>query len=513
MKEKIKNIFNKISYIVEFCCALLFAVMVFNTVTAIKYTSDINVLYIAFAIVSAIMLIAIIVYNIMKDRGKIENIFVIFAIPLSLIFMIFMMPGQVPDEMAHMVRTYEVSEGKLFTPRDENGETSTVVPNALLNYDHSNLSTYEEFLEEAKKETNYSDTMRFISSAQGYSFILYIFPSIGFFIGRIFSIDIIYAIYLGRIINIVIYLLVGYYAIKKIPFGKLLLAIYMLMPMMLQQSASFSADVMVNSVSIYFIANLLNLLFKEDELEKKDYIVYCVLSAVLGMVKIVYAPLIGIGLLFIAKKNITTKKKALLIVLSIVIGIVFALASYLDTIRCSSVNDSLREYNELNNVNSSEQISKIIENPLLFLSAVGNDWKDNTFNYIKMAIGSDLSWFSISLNEFVIVAYLILILAAIVYENNKFQLNKIQKTWIIIISIGIILMVQLSMYLIFTPVGTPHGIGGIQGRYFIPVYILVLLCLCQKENYLKGKYANIVLPVISLILNASAIVTVCKYFI
>lgn len=521
MKDKLKNIFEnifkslktKLSYVMEFGCALVFSIMLFNLIIKSYYSHSIVVGYAIFSLIFAVMLIMIIGYNLKKDKDKIENLFLIFSIPLCLLFMVFVIPGQVPDEMAHMIKAYEVSEGKLFTPKDENGETLTTVPCSLLNYEYSKISTYNEFLEEIKKETNYSDTMQFVSSAQGNSFILYIFPSIAFFLGRAFNIHIIYAIYLGRIINILIFILIGYISIKKIPFGKLLLAIYMLVPIMFQQNASFSADVIVNSVSIYFIVNLLSLLVREEDIDKKECIKYCVLSAILGVAKIVYAPIIGIGLLLLQNKNINKKKKILLIAISIGVGAFCAIASYAVSLGYSSATESLSEYNALNNINTSEQIKSILKNPTLAITALCNDWKNNTFEYIKMCIGSKLGWLDIFPNEGMIVLYLIIILATIAYENNAYQLNKVQKGWIITIGVGMILLIQLSMYIGCTPIGSTWGVGGVQGRYFIPVYILFLLCLCSKENYLKNKYANIILFTTSFVINISAIYTICKFFI
>ena len=69
--------------------------------------------------------------------------------------------------------------------------------------------------------------------------------------------------YIARILNLIVGLILGYYSIKLIPFGKLLLTIYMFLPMYFQQEASISADSLINSVAIFFIAY--NLYFESNE--------------------------------------------------------------------------------------------------------------------------------------------------------------------------------------------------------------------------------------------------------
>ena len=70
-------------------------------------------------------------------------------------------------------------------------------------------------------------------------------------------------------------------------------------------------------------------------------------------------------------------------------------------------------------------------------------------------------------------------------------------------------LIQLAMYLTFSPVGA-NFIGGVQGRYFVPIFILPLLCICMKENYIKLKNPEAVLTGIATILN---IIVVLKIFV
>ena len=100
---------------------------------------------------------------------------------------------------------------------------------------------YRDVTNEFNTITNYNEQKNIICEAQGNSLISYIGSASAFVICRLFSLNYIYAIYLGRLFNIIILLVFGYLSIKKIPFGKLALALYLCMPMMLQQTDSFFA--------------------------------------------------------------------------------------------------------------------------------------------------------------------------------------------------------------------------------------------------------------------------------
>ena len=66
-----------------------------------------------------------------------------------------------------------------------------------------------------------------------------------------------------RLSNILIYLILGYFTIKCIPFGKLLMFAYLCIPMLIHQASSVSADALINSSTLLFIAYNMKLLFSK----------------------------------------------------------------------------------------------------------------------------------------------------------------------------------------------------------------------------------------------------------
>ena len=499
MIRNIKNCLHRLRYITEFICASIFIFFLMQTIYIKVYGGYFHKLYLLGSIIWFIILLINIIYNIIKSNKKIENIFLNFAIPIGLFFLLFMIPGHVPDENAHFYKAYDVSYGNLVTKVNENGESYIDVPKDLVNYDNS-IKNYNELEELYSKKTDYKDTQKVISTAQGNSFIAYIFSAIAFLIARFLNMPIFYGILLGRLFNLSFYIFMIYLALKKIPFGKKVLAVYSLMPMCMQQASSFSPDAVINGVLLYYIAHEIFLIFKEEKITFKEWLIYIILTPIICLIKMVYILVAGVGFLIIKRKDLTKKNKILIIAITIILGSVTLLGMYIFSPKYEMTAEFSKEYLEKTNVHPTEQVQTIINNPIHILNAFTFDYYNMGNYYINSAIGDDLGWLEINPPEILITSYLILILFSILLEKHNYEFNLKNKLWIFSIVIGIITLVQLALYVNFTPVGGEF-IGGIQGRYYIPVFILLLLCFCSKKYNFDIKNSDIKLISIAGILD------------
>lgn len=94
-------------------------------------------------------------------------------------------------------------------------------------------------------------------------------------------------------------------------------------------------------------------------------------------------------------------------------------------------------------------------------------------------------------------------------ENNVNVLNKKEKALSLLIVFGIFVIIVVGFYITWTIVGAEY-ITGVQGRYFLPIGIILLLSCCLKNNYIKGvkKYYYITIVLINIV----AITNIIKYF-
>lgn len=74
--------------------------------------------------------------------------------------------------------------------------------------------------------------------------------------------------------NFIFYLALTYLALKKIPFGKVLLFAITMLPMASHQMFSLSYDTIINSASFFCIAYGMFFVYQSNEVELKDVIVY-----------------------------------------------------------------------------------------------------------------------------------------------------------------------------------------------------------------------------------------------
>ena len=75
----------------------------------------------------------------------------------------------------------------------------------------------------------------------------------------------------------------------------------------------------------------------------------------------------------------------------------------------------------------------------------------------------------------------------------------------------IFVLTLTALYVGHSGVGTDI-IQGIQGRYFMPVVILLLLCMCGKERYIKLKNVNLIYPILIVFFNANIVGAIINFF-
>lgn len=511
-KENIIGILNKLKYPVEFILVTFFMIGAYKFITVKAYEGYWSRNILIYLILIGILTVAIIIYNCIKNREKVEKMFLTFAIPIGIMYIVFMLPTYTPDAGAHIWKAYEVSNGILLTPRENGGQTT--VPEALSKYRETVLTKYSvlENAIQTEEASDYADTVEVNTPAKAYSTIYYIGYAIVFAISRALSLNMFVALFLARLVNFIIVLAIGYNAIRIIPFGKLLLAAYLLIPMMVQQTTAISVDSLMNSFIILFIAYTLKLAFKKEKLELKEKITFLILTVFVGISKLIYIPIIGIGLILAKRrKELTLKEKITLGILAFII----CLGSALILNRLTSgypMNLSAQKQLEETGVNASEQIQGIIANPLQFLKNLYNNFKVNGEYYVYGSIGQSMGWMSIGFPVWYIYLYIALLFVAIFVENNNEVLTKGEKIWTVFLALTMFFATITGFYIEYSAVGA-NVVEGVQGRYFLPIYILILLAICKKNNYIKIKNPNIVIPLCSLLVNLLFIKQIILFFI
>lgn len=177
---------------------------------------------------------------------KPENIFLILALISIFAFMILLPINRVPDEMNHARMTWEI----FHKPSSASFQWMQEVPTDV----HNNVSDYLQIF---KQKIDLSkEPFQFGFSLKSISFIPQL---IGMTIGSWISPSVGMIVYMGRIFNALAYIGGIYFLIRYFKYGKTALMFISLLPIMIQQAASLSYDVMNYleiMLAIGFITNL-----------------------------------------------------------------------------------------------------------------------------------------------------------------------------------------------------------------------------------------------------------------
>lgn len=392
-----------------------------------------------------------------KDR--IENIFLILMIPIGIVFMFFLFPDFIPDEQSHFMKAYLTSTFEF---------SGTYAGNIYGEYQTKGITSFHELLQlfyfgaDTTLNTGFSE-------ACSYNFLVYIIPALGLLIGRIFHLSIYFCYYIGRMLNFGVFLFFGYQAIKIVPKYKHLLLAFYFNPMMVHLGISYSADVVVNSICIFAVAYFVYLFCKE-EISSYDVIVVMALIAGILVSKYLYFSVFGCYLILIPKLFKMPRKNWILFAGGVfVAGMMFYVAMKINSNIDPVPSQAL--YLEQANVDMGKQIEWLKESPIRLLQMYAATFRQSIGYYLRSFV-SYLGWLDIMINPFSYYYFYCFIFAAA--SMGSVNLKPFNRVWLMTLGFFVSALVVLGLYLQWSGVGTLVA-AGVQGRYFIPAAILLLL--------------------------------------
>ena len=442
--DKIKKVFL---YFVEWILYLCVIYFFLNFLTIYYYQNIFSICSLIFLVffISVFVLYFLILFD--KNKSSINNLFVLFAIPVGLTFLFFVLPDFVPDEPSHFQRAYSVSNFNL---------TSSI--HVMIDSDYA-----------AKKLTNYSQILPSIYFTTGpvqleqfheacsYNFILYIFPALAINIGKLINLSLYGCYYLGRMANLILYIVFGYASIKITPKLKWMFFVFLFNPMLLHLAGSYSSDVIIDGVCVLSLAYFLYLYFDKETIDTKDIVIVISMIFIMLIAKYAFLPLFGIYFLVIPKLIKISKKQWAILVICICFGMSFYLlhtylASFGETIPSQEV------YYTSNNVNASEQINYLLSNPTNIVTMYARTFYQEIDYYFENFV-SKLGWLEIDINAISYYLFYIILFFTICLEKVKLSIGN--RIWFFILALIVAAIIVLGLYLYWAPVGWPVSSGKI----------------------------------------------------
>lgn len=439
----------------------------------------------------------------LEKLNKLEYIFVFIAFFWGVALVFIIPPLQVPDEGAHLIRAWGVSSLKLNCDNKSRIETPQNIGDLLVTLNHQKIDSgiYPDS-ETRKRLDEKIDTRKdkYFSQFCAYSPLSYVPQSLGIIAARVFDSSVLKTIQFGRITNLLISILLIFWAIRLMPFGKVIFLFTGLLPMAMQQFSSLSGDAFHFSGLLFFSALLLNFSQKE-KLKEWHLVILTVSSVVFVHTKPGY---IGLLLLFLLLRRHQFRfKKNHLFFLGIVlianIIMAFALVSYVDTKNFPRPNEF---------VSPEKQIALIKNHPTVFISAISQELEKNSVTYLTEMIGQ-LGPLSVALPAFLYLLILFSLMFLLTSNQERVALTVFQRLILFSSSAIVIFSIFFSEYIFWTAPGL-NNIGGIQGRYFIPVFPLIILSV--YKFHLNRFWRSLFILAIFLIISLSTILSLKSHY-
>lgn len=444
-----------------------------------------------------------------------EFIFVVMALSAGLFLVFANGPFQAPDEPSHFYRAYQISEGRFFSERIGNeagGELPTAIHDSKLPFKnsafHSEIRIRKEFLSsELQKPLNEQERIFVSFPNTALNFPLGYFPqAIGIYAARQGGLSPLKMMYAGRMMNLLCWIVLMYAAIRMTPVFKWVMVLAGLMPMNLYLAATLSADAMINACAVLFIGLVLNERFKDKELMtmgKRAGI--GVIAIALSIMKLVYAPIAAL-IMMVPESSFGSNRKRVVYVFSVLGLSLLAVLLWAFEIR--------RVYVPLNGSDMSLQLAGIFADPWKFLSLLANSIQEQGKGYFHSFIGV-LGWLDTWLPHWIYVTFFPVIVATSLleppYKNRVFYLW--EKATLVIVCLLSFFLICVSQYLVWTKAGALM-IEGVQGRYFIPLLVPVMLVFLNRRVPLKINLltGGIVTVYSALMIRATCLAVYTRYY-
>lgn len=437
-----------------------------------------------------------------KIYKKLEWLFVVYALIFGLLLIFYAQPVKNSwDEQIHFGNAYSLAFGRNveWTEAAEltkNGETVTCNTKA-------EFAELRAYLNEKNDTVVYTEQKESLIPA--YSSLAYIPQAIFINIASILktSFSVLYA--LGKIGNLLIYILVMFWAIKLAKRKKLFLIFVALMPTPLFLAASYTYDTIVFSFITLACVLWANELYNES-INIRKIIGMVLLFAIGCFSKAVYIPMILIMLILPIAS--TKKKKDKIIVWTMILCItcLVMLTFVLPTLTSTMAGDLSFGGDSRGGATSVVgQLVSMVKHPMASIKLMvksifeldnfrnlGYPEADNYFfgnlmflNFANLGILTD-KW------SCVIIVLAGVLLLTPDQQNIRYErkLSIMDKIIIAIAVIGTIGFIWLALYLSFTPVGETH-ISGVQARYYLPLLYLGALIFNGKRISLKCDYCKL----------------------
>lgn len=417
-----------------------------------KYNFTLRRIVIALSLILFFTLLGLVI-----SKTKTTIIMSFLLIITGILWFLVLPGGAVPDEPGHFYRAFDISRGIFLANKSLNARA---VPKAIPNFfSHGSTTVFSQ--EDARIDWEDTVNMRETTVAL-YSPISYLPQAAAIYISQLFTDKVKTLFYAARAGGCILSILFIILAIYVIPFGKKIIFLLAMSPMVMQEIISLAPDGVLIGLTFFIFSLVLKLAFSENTISKKNMLVTTALFLLLSQYKILYIPLISLVFMIPDKNYACKKHKRYLRYVLPACAVICALL----WIGIVSYNKYLIEFRP--GVNSGKQVIFILTHPLAFYKTIIRTLTTFAVPWLLQIAGDCLGWLNITHPETFVFAVIILYCYEACTAKDIPPMSFINMGILLSASVIIILLIFAALYVQWTPLGWGI-IEGIQGRYFIPI--------------------------------------------
>jgi uncharacterized membrane protein len=448
----------------------------------------------------------------------------IFAI-FGLLFLVIIPPMQVADETSHFYRAYQISQFNLLSERTKVG-VGGVLPYGVVGFTggankyglsfHAERRFYPRM--QLAELSRFEDgglkiPVQFVNTAI-YAPISYVAPATGIAIGKVVSNRIIVQFYMARLFCLAFFGACLYFAIRQIPRGKWALAVLALLPMTINEAAAVTADGFIIGVTALFIAMVYKL-YAQTAITRLEWIVLGVIAVLIALSKQSYIVLVPAVLLLLwpIRQGKPALKQTAVFVAAICAAALIATALW--TVASNQFNHDFAVWAGQNGikVDPDGHIAQIMANPLRLGGLLANTWLTNNANPYFASFFGTFGWLDTPLPLLLQVGLaLVIFLSFGLRESNLSERVRIPWQGTVLL-VGLVLlnvaMIGAIVYAYWTPKGQFY-ISGYQGRYLIPLLILLVPVLIGRYTHSISR-RTVMIAMVALLICSTAVISFRYY--
>lgn len=452
----------------------------------------------------------------LKLVDKLHIVYLLYAIPAAILVAFITPAFQNPDEVNHFARAEQVSRLEflpVFTyDKDQTRPKTDSVPNDenVIYPDKGGFKVDKGIIELAdvvspvmgnakiKITPGIADRVKVFKWGSGYTYanfgntaiyppVVYIMPGLGVLVGKAFHMSIVDTLYLSRLLNAALTIMLSFFALKIAKRSNLLLFVVLLFPMTIAMNVSVSQDAVLIACAFLFTAIIDCVEFDEQSKYTPWQIVIMVLlTTIIAIGKPPYVLFVFLLLFLKLKPQIK------------VAGIVITLLVLFGWLHINSAAFGIHFAPAQLRVNGKLQVQHIMHDPIHFIGLFFKSSFGTIGVFLRMVIGV-LGWLDLTLPLFYYnLTYAVFVLGFVASFKRDNWNNIWLRIVLILCVIATLVGVLTAQYVTWTPLDSPT-LDGMQGRYFLPIYPFLALALStsvQNTRWLNMRSVFFILVIL-----------------